>query len=219
MPTRRSWMIWGVGTLAVAAILVLASCYPGTIEDTEELDTVTTLFDPNENFTTNRTYALADSIVHICQEIGGDLDCLPITRAYDDQILDKVEQEMNARGYTRVVDPDPDNPPDLLVLVSAIAVKNLALLGSYPCDYWGWYYPPYYCYYPPSWTAVEYSLGTLFMTMMSPDRLSGDKLPIVWTGVVNGVLSGSTTDNLERVLSGIGQAFEQSSYLDVEVNP
>lgn len=219
MRTRTRGKICGVGALLTAALLGLASCYPGEIEDVEELDTVTTLFDPSEDFAANRTYALADSIVHLCTEIDADLECLTITRAFDDEILERVEQEMNSLGYTRVSDPDPDNPPDLLVLLSAIAVENRILIASYPCDIWGWYYPPYYCYYPPTWTAVEYDTGTLFLTMVSPDRLSDDRIPIVWTGRVNGVLSGSTADHLDRALRGIGQAFEQSAYLAVEGTP
>jgi hypothetical protein len=214
MRTRSRGKIWAFGALSAAALLGLASCYPGEIEDLEELDTVTTLFDPSEDFAANRTYALADSIVHLCTEIDADLNCLTITRAFDDEILDKVEAEMDSLGYTRVSDPDPDDPPDLLLFLSVIAVENKVLVGSYPCDIWGWYYP-YGCYYPPTWTAVEYETGTFFLTMVSPDRPSDGRLPIVWTGLVSGVLSGSTVDNRNRVLAGIGQAFAQSSYLDV----
>jgi uncharacterized protein DUF4136 len=202
---------WACAALAATGLM---SCYPGTIEDTAEINTVTTLFDPNENFMQNATYALPDTIVHICDLVNGNPDCLDITRAYDSQILAKVATEMDALGYTRVT-ADPANPPDVLLFVSAIASKNYALIGS-GCSYWGWYYP-YYCYYPPTWTTVEFTTGTLFLTMMDPDRIAtGDKIPIVWTGVLNGVISGSANSNLQSALNGIHQAFLQSSYLDVE---
>jgi hypothetical protein len=202
---------WAWGFLSIAA-LGLVSCYPGTIESTEELGTVTTLFDPNEDFTQNHTYALADTIMHICDIVDGETDCIPISRAFDSEILDRIESEMNALGYTKV-DLDPDNPPDLLVETSAVARKGYAIIGSY-CDWWYWYYP-YYCYYPPYWSTVEYETGSIFITMLDPSRPNTeDRIPIVWTGVVNGVLSNATT-NVERALEGIGQAFAQSSYLDV----
>lgn len=196
------------------AALTLVSCYPGTIESTEELGTVTTLFDPNEDFSQNSTYALADTIMHICEGAPGSTDCTTISRAFDDEILDKVEAEMNALGYTRVAF-DENDPPDLLVGVSAVARTGYAIIGSY-CDWWYWYYP-YYCYYPPMWTTVEYETGSVFITLEDPSRpntANPPRIPIVWAGVVNGVLSSATT-NAQRVLDGIGQAFAQSTYLDV----
>jgi len=210
----RRASIWAASMCMGFVALTLVSCYPGTIESTEELGTVTTLFDPNEDFTQNNTYSLADTIVHICEGLPGDTDCIPISRQFDDQILDKVEAEMNALGYTRV-DFDENNPPDVLVEVSAIARKGYAIIGSY-CDYWYWYYP-YYCYYPPMWTTVEYETGSVIVTMTEPDRPDSEnppRIPIVWAGVVNGVLSNATT-NAQRALDGIGQAFAQSPYLDV----
>ncbi len=206
--------VWAASILFGVASLTLISCYPGTIESTEELGTVTTLFDPNEDFLQNQTYAMADTIVHICEGLPGDNDCIDISRAFDDEILAKVAAEMNALGYTRVAF-DENNPPGLLVGVSAVARKGYAIIGSY-CDWWYWYYP-YYCYYPPAWTAIEYETGTVFVTMEDPDRpntADPPRIPLVWTGVVNGVLSSATV-NAERVLDGIGQAFAQSPYLDV----
>jgi hypothetical protein len=210
----RRASIWAASICVGFAALTLVSCYPGTIESTEELGTVTTLFDPNEDFTQNSTYSLADTVMHICEGLPGDNDCIAITRIYDEEILDKVEAEMTALGYTRV-DFDVNNPPDMVVSVSAVARKGYAIIGSY-CDWWYWYYP-YYCYYPPMWTAVEYETGTVFVTMEDPDRpdsANPPRIPIVWTGVVNGVLS-SPSVTVQRVLDGIGQAFAQSPYLDV----
>ena len=206
--------IWAASMLCGIAALTLVSCYPGTIESTEELGTVTTLFDPAEDFSQNLTYAMADTIVHICDGAPESADCIPVSRAFDGQILDKVEAEMTALGYTRIAF-DENNPPDLLVGVSAVARQGYAIIGSY-CDWWYWYYP-YYCYYPPYWTTVEYETGTVFVTMVDPDRpntANPPRIPIVWAGVVNGVLSSASV-NAQRVLDGIGQAFAQSSYLDV----
>lgn len=210
MPRAYTWGAWIVFGFAA---LGLVSCYPGTIEDEEELDTVTTLFDPEENFAQNQTYALADEIVHLCDGEVEDPDCIPISRAFDEEVLARVETEMDSLGYTRVA-LDPENPPDVIVQVSALATENYAIVGSY-CDWWYWYYP-YYCYYPPYWTTVEYEVGTVFVTMVDPARIAADdRIPIVWLAAVNGVLSTST-DNLQRVLTGIDQAFEQSPYLNTE---
>ena len=200
---------WGARIIFGFVALGLVSCYPGTIEDEEELDTVTTLFDPEEDFAQNQTYALADSIVHLCDP-DDENDCLPVTRAFDEDILDAVEAEMDSLGYTRIA-LDPNNPPDVILHVSAVATENYALVGSY-CDWWYWYYP-YYCYYPPYWTTVEYHTGTVFLTMVDPARVAeNDRIPIVWFGAINGLLS-TPTDNLQRALAGIDQAFAQSPYL------
>jgi hypothetical protein len=44
------------------------------------------------------------------------------------------------------------------------------------------------------------------------------RVPLVWTGAVNGVLADATT-NIAIATKGIDQAFEQSPYLKTGVQP
>jgi len=61
----------------------------------------------------------------------------------------------------------------------------------------------------------ELPQGTLASSLL--DALPG-KVPLIWTGVVNGVLADATT-NIAIATAGINHAFEQSPYLKTGVTP
>ena len=114
---------------------------------------------------------------------------------------------MTAYGWTRVEDPDQ---ADLILLPAAWT--NTTVVYWY--DYWCWYYY-YYCgwgwYYPPV-SVSSYTTGTLVMTMV----VDGDEYvepTRVWTGAINGLLSGVQSGS--RINNGIDQAFTQSPYLKI----
>ena len=55
--------------------------------------------------------------------------------------------------------------------------------------------------------------------MISTDpQVQPGKVPLIWTGAVNGVLADATT-NIAIATAGINQAFEQSPYLRTGVAP
>jgi hypothetical protein len=52
------------------------------------------------------------------------------------------------------------------------------------------------------------------MQMTDPENPSGsDKIPVVWTGVINGLFEGSEGTITSRIGTTINQAFDQSPYL------
>jgi hypothetical protein len=46
-----------------------------------------------------------------------------------------------------------------------------------------------------------------------PDQASTNTLPVVWNGILNGLLEGSDASILARVTTNIDQMFKQSPYL------
>ena len=96
---------------------------------------------------------------------------------------------------------------------------------SYPCwgggwsgwSGWRWWWPGWGggwgCGYP--WPAVQsFETGTIVLDMSDPAGFDGESLPTVWSGALNGYVSGGAS-NGERIRNGIDQAFAQSTYLSV----
>jgi hypothetical protein len=104
--------------------------------------------------------------------------------------------------------------------------------------WWGWY--PYYKsgslksgnnadyywypYYP--WgggTYYSYTSGTIMIDMVNAkgiEEIKGAttqggsiKLPVVWQGIINGVLSGNVSDQKNRITTQVEKCFKQSPYL------
>lgn len=203
--------------------LALAACYPGEVTSISEFDTVTTLFDGGADWGSFQTYAMPDTIIHIVEEDG---DTLPISRGYDQDILNLVRQRIEDYGYQ--IEPDPEtNPPDVVFLVTAAASENWVGWISNPCGgWWGWWpgwgwYPPGWggCWYPPSGGVAKYDTGTLFVDMVDPKSPFEDGedlvIPVYWTAAMNGLLGGSAASVASRLNTNINQAFDQSSYLQV----
>lgn len=191
----------------LAAAALFGSCYPGDDLTVSETDIVVTAFNQDIDFATLTTYALNDTVVHLVPD-GEDDD---ITRAYDDEILQEVRDNLNDLGFTEVVDPDA---ADALVVV-AVTVSDYTGYYSYsPCYYYCWYYPPGWgWYYPPYMASYSFSVGTIIINMaerVDPGSSEGD-VPVAWVGALNGYSSSSS--NLTRIRGGIDQAFAQSQYL------
>ncbi len=220
----------GVAATILGMALTLSACYPITSSlETEDFDAVITLFDPNADFGAMRTYALPDSVVHLA-------DGSTVNRLFDALILSEVEANMNALGFTRIAEPDDDNPADVYILVS-VATSDWEVYREYPWNpYWGWYpYWPccygggwgiYYPWYPTSGVAYTYTTGSVLVDMIDPVRavLLDEQLPSIWLGVINGLLDGSQQVNplaTNRISQGIDQMFNQSPYLqkDLSINP
>jgi hypothetical protein len=59
--------------------------------------------------------------------------------------------------------------------------------------------------------------GSVLLQMTHPDGMGGnDNIPVVWTGVFNGLLQGSQESINQRISQTIDQAFNQSPYLNIE---
>ncbi len=221
LPLRKLWPI----LLLLAAFL--ASCTSEFDASVKDLDLAISKFDDGTNFADLNTFYMYDTVVYITDEEGTMLDN---QHAYDAMILSNVRQNLLSRGWTELTDTsDPDNTADVTIQISALAV-DAYFYYTYWWDYWYWYpwdwwYPGWggYPYYPvyPSYPGYSYSIGTLIVDMIATDqvvvtpRADGDfvKIPIVWTGAVNGILEGSTNSISDRIEENLDQVFIQSPYL------
>lgn len=190
----------------LSILLFLFSCQPEGAEYYEDLDLVYTNYDDEFNFSNKGTYSIPDRIVKIEGELGDGQLPEFVKEPFATQMLQQMESNMSALGWTKVEDPVNAD-----VALFPAVWTNTSYYYWY--NYWCWYYP-YYCgwgwYYPPVVSSV--TTGTLVMTMVA----DGDEYVEphqVWTGLGNGVVSGAY--NTTRVTKAIDQAFEQSPYLQV----
>jgi hypothetical protein len=198
----------------VGLMYYLNSCYPDYGMSTEDYDMVLTRKDTTTDFGSYIYFYMSDSIAHIDNE--GIMD-KPETK-YDAQILAMLSSQFEALGYTRIFKKEDVPETDLnkvFVVTNAMMSVDIEYYYYY-WGYWGWYYP-YYPYYPPYYGGTyTYTVGTLITNMNVPKETISDTLRFepVWTSVINGLTSESTTGNIQaRVKNSILQAFAQSPYL------
>ena len=187
----------------LSIIVLLGSCYPDGVEYYEETDIVYTNYDDQFDFTSKGTYAIPDKIVKIQGDIIQGEPPEFVKEPQNTQMLQKMEANMTTLGWTQVEDPATAD----LVFFPAVWT-NTTIYDWY--DYWCWY-NPYYCGWGWGYPSVSsYTSGTLVMTLVADgeDYIDPSR---VWTGAVNGLLSGSY--NTTRVNKAIDQTFEQSPYL------
>jgi len=212
--TKKLYQLVLVALIAYSTV----SCRPDGAEYIDELDIVYTNYDASFEFTSQNTFALPDKIVKITDE---SVDLKPgdepeyLDPVYAALILSSIRSNMEAIGY-RYVDKSAD--PDLIILPSVAQTDQIYFY--YDWSYWYWYYPGwspgygwwYPGYYPPQVSRIR--TGTLMMQMTSESYQEvSDQIPVVWTGLVNGLLEGSANSINQRVNNSINQAFEQSPYL------
>ena len=189
----------------LALVLILAGCYPDGAEYYEETDIVYTNYEESFDFTSKGTYSMPDKIVKVTGNIAEGEDPEFVKEPYNTQMLQKIESNMTAMGYSKIEDPKNAD----LVLFPAVWTNTTVY---YWYDYWCWYYP-YYCGWGWGWgypSVSTFTTGTLLMTLVA----DGDEYvepSIMWTAAINGLMSGAF--DVSRVNFGIDQAFKQSPYL------
>jgi hypothetical protein len=191
-------------------ITVLAACNPGGPEDYEDFDAIYTVYEQQYDFDVKSTFAMPDAIVVDVQIENGDTIYEFMSPLYASPILQSIQRNMEANGWTRVsVAENPD------LLLTPAGISSTTYFYSYWYDWWyggywgwyGWYYPPYY-------TVSSYTTGSLVMILSDPNLAEQSPInrgPALWIGVANGLLVGNY--NINRVTNGIDQAFLQSPYL------
>lgn len=198
------------------AVLACSSCEKGA--DSEQLDNqfvVYTNYDKNANFSVFETYYLPDSILIIGDkkeaEYWSDENAQKVINAY--------VANMSNRGYIRINDKEV---ADLGLQVSY--VKSTYWVTNYGQPQWWWGYPGYWdipfwgnwgdWYYPYTVT-YSYSTGSFVTELLNLEAPQGQsaKLPILWTAYMSGLLSGSTSTNVNLAVKAVDQAFAQSTYI------
>jgi len=197
----------------LAGTALFSSCYPDQPDYIDEFDITYTNYSPTFDFKAQNTYALPDSVVIITGDLAEGEQPSMVDPQYGDQIISRIRQNMNNRGWTEVAATEN---PDVVVLPSAIKTLNVDAYYYYG-GYWGWYYPYYgYGWYYPGYypTYTSYTTGSLVIQMNVPNDLSPtENIPVVWLSVFNGLLEGAESSIAVRVNNSIDQAFTQSPYL------
>jgi hypothetical protein len=203
---KSKWPLYALVALALQA------CYPSEDFFVEELDLVVTNYEEDENYARFTTFAVPDSVIRI-----GD-DGTEEKGPFDDLMLDLVRQNMIDLGYVEELDPE-NTPPDLVVLVELLITDNTVVAPCWPS--WGWWggWPPYW---GPGWCGGwgwvpvgSYTTGTVIIDMLDIEGadMEEEVLPIVWNGLINGLVTGSDASLEQRIRTNINQAFDQSAYL------
>jgi hypothetical protein len=190
----------------IGIIFLMVSCYPDEPVSYSDLDLVYTNYTESFDFASKGTYAVPDKIVKVTGNLAEGQDPEYVKEPYNTQVLDKIQSNMTAMGWTKVDDPATAD----LALLPAIWTNTTVY---YWYDYWCWY-SYYYCGYGWSYPSVtSYTSGTLVMALVA----AGDEYvdpTSVWTAAINGLVSGSY--DASRVNDAIDQAFNQSPYLNTK---
>ena len=217
-----------VGAVVLTISLIGIACYPGSVNNVAELDTVVTLHADDTTFYTKfSTYVLVDTVVEFAP---GDSVCGPgivipgtcVPPEYDHSkdalIKGTYRAEIEKAGF---IEATGMADTSAVFLVGVTARSDTSIWVSWPV--WpGWGYPGYGpgwgwgWYWPPTGGVNVTDQGTLVLIMTDPDgpvNLPADStVQGAWAGVINAVLSSSGVSD-SRVQSGIVQAFTQSPYL------
>jgi hypothetical protein len=205
MKKPRQW-IGLVSVLIVGAWLT--GCSRDSFSSYKDFDTVISVYDPEyeDEFENNRTFAMPEEVFDLSDVVN---DPIEHDGKYDQQILDRVAENMAELGYHReVITGDPsemNTDADVIVYVGAVAQEDWGYVSYY---WYGWYW-----YYPTTVT-VNFDNGTIVFTMVDPDLADeeAEVMPVIWSGALRGLLGYHSTS---QVMSGIDQAFNQSPYLRV----
>lgn len=200
--------------LPIASLFIFYSCYYDYDLESGNLDVVSTFYDNGYDFSQVHSYFMPDSVVHASSDPG----------TYDSQILSKMQDKLNALGWTRLY-PGGTDTADVVVLIGATTQLQTVTYYNDWWSYWGWYggwgYYPYYgygggwgWYYPSYTTTYTYQTGTILVTLTDPTtgNTTTQQLPVQWFCIINGLLDGSNVS--ARINTTIDQAFSQSPYLN-----
>ena len=198
-----------VVTTLLVAFGFAAACDSAPINP-DNIGWVTTLVDSTPPaLEVARTFAVPDTIVALN---GGSLD-----HAADVAIAAEVRQHFLALGWIEKRDTAGVKPDVVIVMgVSTRQEVGISYDGWFPAynwiPYWGTPADPSWVWGAPVGAIpYVYEVGTLVLTMVDlrAPRETTKKVPVLWVAAINGVLADNVV--LPRVLTGIDQAFEQSS--------
>ncbi|HVK62556.1 MAG TPA: DUF4136 domain-containing protein [Bdellovibrionales bacterium] len=197
-------------------ILLATGCGGGATPPSDP-DVVATSSDTSFPFAEATTYVLANNVAEITDPPSTNVKLSEETR---NLILDRVESNMNERGYGRISESSA-TPPDIFIQVSVMRTTSTDVYYTYWPTYWGSYYDPWYGY-STGWGTVPVpyiessTLGSLIIEFTDPNHPNEDaqEIPSIWVGIVAGAVDNETSTGIQsRIESGIDQAFEQSDYI------
>lgn len=209
--------------------LAIFSCHPEYDATVEELDLAITKFDEDQDFGDLQTFYMPDTIVYISDE--EESMAISVDHSQEEHILAKVRENLIDLGWTEVEGSEDESIDSDVSIMISVLETDVSYYYYYWWDYWYWY--PWYPYsanywwgYPiwpgPIYPTYGYTVGTVFIDMVNMNKIEFPEfdpenpkfqIPFVWTGAVNGILSGSDKNIESRLTKQIDQVFTQSTYL------
>lgn len=211
--------------LALGAVLLIGCQKDPSTSNLRREYLVYTAHDRNADFTALDTYYIPDSILLIGSQVT-DSEGNRVAKYWKDDdaltLISTIVDQMNERGYTRLVDGSMRHTADAGFQLSYI--EQTTYFTGYNNPYWWWDYPYYWTpdywgywsgWYYPFAVYYGYTTGSLLVEMV--DLKNGDagtrKLPILWNVYISGLVRGSNQLDIPRAVDALDQAFEQSPYL------
>lgn len=197
-------------------VLIVSSCIPSGPDDVTQLDFIYSNHNPEYDFGQGETFALPQNIV-ILRDVPPVPGQMPPTVDFVValNILDAISSNMTSRGFRQVSQFDN---PDFIILPTLS--ENGILSFNYNWWFWDWWIPnlgnglnvQYPNFNPARITSVNQ--GTLLLQLLDmKNAVPNQPLSVNWIAVVNGAITGSQSNNANRAVSGINQAFTQSPFL------
>lgn len=198
----------------VFATLFIVGCRPEpeALELVDQL-VVSTNYDNTANFAAYATYAIPTDTIGFISETSNDTIIVASRSSFPKPVLQAVNAQMQARGFTRVA---KNANPDLGINVLVVNDFNVFQDIVYPNNYYGGYYGGYYGYnswysYPYVQT-YAYNTGVLIIEIVDLKNLTPEnKVRVLWSAYMGDVYS--TIDLERQAVDAIEQAFTQSPYL------
>ncbi len=178
--------------------------------------TVYTDYDESADFATFDAFYLPDSILVISEqqekEYWKDGDAM--------QIINTVAENLIAAGYDRATLKEDAN-----VGLQLSYIRQTTYFVGYDRPYWWWDYPYYWSpgYWGSWWDGWHYpynvyygyTSGSMLTEMVNLDvePTDSDKLPVVWSSFIGGLLTSDDEVNLQRIMDAVEQSFTQSPYI------
>ena len=197
-----------------ALMFILWSCEPkdDTLKLLDQL-VVSTNYDNTAQFNSYSTYSMATDTIGFVSNQSNDTIITQTDNDYPRPILQKLQQNLSAKGYTRV---DKNQNPDLRINVYVVNDFNLYQTLNYS----SFYYPSYYGYgygygsyygYPYVSTYAT-NTGSLVVEILDLKNVTPDnKVKVLWSAYMGDVYS--TIDLIKQSEDAIDQAFAQSPYI------
>lgn len=212
----------------ILVVILLTGClaYPDETARTEDFDSVITLFNRSTDLAGYQTYALSDELIPITPDtnnIGIPYDVFEPDGPVTNYVLDKVEDNLMVRGFTRVNDP---TQADLLINAGYVVLTTTVTETWYCYDPWYWFWDPhwygpgffwgypgygYYYDYPCSFS-YSYDVGTVLIQVLDGKNISNETFEEIWLGIFRGFANAGV--DLSRIDFGVDQAFAQTPFFN-----
>lgn len=199
---------------------LVVSCYPEGADNIEDYDVAITNYDKGADFSAFTTFSIPDTVVYFANDNSAGKP----SHEFDDAVIKAVTDNFVAMGYEKVADPTATTPaedlPSFIVTVSAFSNVNYAYFVDNWYNNWNWYwtgwwpgwgYDPYYPWAPVN--VYSYRTGSIVVEMVGTTPRADEKIPVLWTGIADGLLQGSNASIQNRVTKELNQCFNQSPYL------